>query len=276
VMALTGAIFVLVEGVLIYFVVKYRSRGRGREIEGAQVHGHTRLELMWTAGPVLILAAITAFVFYKLPGIKDVPSARADPGQVRIKVDAHQFYWQFVYPNGQVSIDELHAPVNTVVRLEIRGHDVDHSWWIPELGGKFDAIPGHTNRTWFKANRTGSYVGQCGEFCGLFHAAMNAKVIVSPRDEYQRWVSTQAAQQLGRSEWVGACAKCHGAKGQGDYGPQISNNPIIKTASSLRTLLNEGRGKMPPVGRGWSDEQIRALVSYTTKNVFKAQGAAGG
>src|SRR6266852_4899648 len=133
----TGAIFVLVEGALILFIVKYRRRGRPRTVEGPQVHGATRLELIWTLIPVLILAAIASFVLYKLPGIKDVPKASAEGGPLVIKVDAHQFYWQFTYPDGTVSIDELHAPVNRTVRVEINSHDVDHSWWVPELGGKF-------------------------------------------------------------------------------------------------------------------------------------------
>src|ERR671932_950165 len=115
----TGLILILVEASLITFVVRYRRRGRPRDAEGPQVRGHTRLELIWTAIPVLILAAIGAFVFYKLPGIKDVPKARATGEQVAIRVDAHQFYWQFTYPNGAVSIDELHAPVKKVVTLDI-------------------------------------------------------------------------------------------------------------------------------------------------------------
>src|SRR5437588_3985259 len=111
------AIFVLVEATLLWFVVKYRRRGRPRTVEGPQIHGATRLELIWTAIPVLILAAIASFVFYKLPGIQDIPAAKAEGGPLRIKVNAHQFYWQFTYPDGQISIDRLHAPVNRTVRV---------------------------------------------------------------------------------------------------------------------------------------------------------------
>src|SRR5437588_8524189 len=180
-----GAIFVLVEGTLLLFIVRYRRRGRARATEGPQIHGATRLELIWTAVPVVILAAIAGFVFYKLPGIQDVPSAKAEGGPLRIKVDAHQFYWQFTYPNGAVSIDELHVPVNRTVRVDITSHDVDHSWWVPELGGKFDAIPGQRTHTWFKADRLGSYRGRCGEFCGVFHAEMHAYVIAETKQEYE-------------------------------------------------------------------------------------------
>src|ERR1041385_4825042 len=155
-----AGILVLVEGALIAFIVKYRRRGRVRTAEGPQIHGATRLELIWTAVPVLILAAILAFLFYELPGIKDVPTASAQGGPMVIRVDAHQFYWQFPYPSGAVSIDELHVPVDRVVRVNIYSHDVDHSWWIPELGGKFDAIPGHQTHTWFRAQQTGTYRGR--------------------------------------------------------------------------------------------------------------------
>src|SRR6266536_4810458 len=107
-----AAILVLVEGALIWFVIRYRRAGRARTAEGPQIHGATRLELIWTAVPVLILAAIASFIFYKLPGIEDVPSAKAEGGPLRVRVDAHQFYWQFTYPGGQISIYELHAPLN--------------------------------------------------------------------------------------------------------------------------------------------------------------------
>src|SRR5437763_5322270 len=140
-------ILVVVEGSLLWFVFRYRRRGRPRTAEGPQIHAHTRLELIWTAVPVLIVAAIAAFVFYKLPGIKDVPAAKAQGGPLVVRIDAHQFYWQFTYPNGTISIDELHAPVHRVVRVEIHSEDVDHSRWVPEHGGKFDAIPGRKTHT---------------------------------------------------------------------------------------------------------------------------------
>jgi cytochrome c oxidase subunit 2 len=275
-------IFVVVEASLLWFVVRYRHRGRPRTAEGPQIHGATRLELIWTAVPVLILTAIAAFLFYKLPGIEDVPAARAEGGPLVIRVDAHQFYWQFTYPNGAVSIDELRAPVDRTVRVDITSHDVDHSWWIPELGGKFDAIPGQRTRTWFKADRTGTYVGKCGEFCGVFHAKMEAEVKVTSKSDYDSWVGQGAAAGLGRSEWQGVCAKCHGLHGEGGYGPQIANSQLLVQTSGLRTLLLEGQNTtapvsnyMPPVGRGWTDRQFQALFSYLKDNVYKGSGSGG-
>jgi cytochrome c oxidase subunit II len=269
----TGAIFLLVETALIVFIFKYRRQGRPRTTEGPQIHGATRLELIWTAIPVLILAVIAAFIFYKLPGIEDVPSAKAEGGPLVVHVDAHQFYWQFRYPDGQISIDELHAPLNRTVRVDITSEDVDHSWWVPELGGKFDAIPGHTTHTWFKADRAGTYQGKCGEFCGVFHAAMKAVVKVESQGEYESWVSS-VGTSLGRGEWEGSCAKCHGLKGQGGFGPKISNNALLTQAQGLEQLIRQGKNEMPPVGRGWTDEQVQALLAYLKQNVYK--GAASG
>jgi cytochrome c oxidase subunit II len=276
----TGIVLILVEAALIVFVIRYRRGRRPRTAEGPQLHGSTRLELIWTAIPVVILAGISAFVLYKLPGIKNVPKASAGNGPIAVRIDAHQFYWQFTYPNGAVSIDRLHAPVGRVVTLDIHSQDVAHSWWIPELDGKFDAIPGKVNHTWFRADQIGSYRGQCGEFCGVFHAAMSADVKVESAQDYAAWVQTGAAADLGRSEWVGSCAKCHGLSGTGDYGPQIASSPLLTDRTALQSLLESGRdqpnvpGVMPPVGRGWSDRQLDALLAYVQKNI--AAGATGG
>jgi cytochrome c oxidase subunit II len=276
----TGIILVGVEAALILFVVRYRRGRRPRDAEGPQVHGATRLELIWTAIPVVILSGIVAFVLYKLPGIKNVPKATAAGGPLNVRIDAHQFYWQFTYPNGAVSIDELHAPAGQVVTLDIHSQDVDHSWWIPELDGKFDAIPGKVNHTWFRAKRLGTYRGQCGEFCGVFHAAMEARVVVEPQQAYQQFVSKGAKAGLGKGEWTGVCAKCHGLDGKGGYGPPISSSPILLDPAQLKTLLENGRdlpnipGLMPPVGRGWTKTQFDALTSYVTSHV--AGGGSGG
>jgi cytochrome c oxidase subunit 2 len=270
----TGAILVLVEVSLITFIVKYRRRGRPRTVEGPQIHGATRLELIWTAGPILILAAIAAFIFYKLPGIENVPKAKAEGGPLVVRVDAHQFYWQFTYPDGQISIDELHAPLNRTVQVDITSHDVDHSWWVPQLGGKFDAIPGHVTHTWFKADRVGTYRGQCGEFCGVFHAKMTAEVAVQSQADYSSWLSS-AGDTLGRGEWQGSCAKCHGLQGNGGFGPKISNNALLTQGQALEQLIRQGRNEMPPVARGWSDQQVRALLAYVKQSVYKGPGSGG-
>jgi cytochrome c oxidase subunit II len=273
VMGFAVLIFLIVEVALILFIVRYRSRGRGRDVEGPQVRGHLNLELAWTAIPVLILIAIAVFTFYQLPGIKDVPSAGAAGSQLRVDVEGRQFYWQFTYPNGVVAIDTLRLPVHRPARLEVTSplDDVIHSWWIPALGGKIDAIPGHPNHTWYEPEKPGTYVGQCAEFCGIQHAAMTATVEAMPAAEFDRWLSGEAQAQergtsnLGEQEFDGACAKCHGLDGKGGVGPNIASSPIIQTRESLDTIVRQGRNLMPPVGADWSERQMDALFSYLQK-----------
>ena len=277
VMGFTAAIFVLVEGLLIAFIVKYRARGRARTEEGAQVHGHSRIEIVWTSIPIVIITIIFGFVFYKLPGISSAPKASASSGQdIQIKLDAHTFYWQFTYPNGAISVDELHLPVGKVAELSIRSEDVNHSWWIPQLGGKTDAIPGRTNQTWYQPDKIGTFYGQCAEFCGLFHERMLGRVVVTSEAEYQAFLSAGAAKALGKAEWQGACAKCHGMQGQGDYGPAIAANSLLTQTASLEALLRKGGILMPAVGNNWSKTQMRALEAYLKKSVYKGASASGG
>ena len=273
ILGFTAAIFLLVEGALIAFIVKYRSRGRDRTVEGSQVHGHTRIELIWTGIPILIITVIFGFVFYKLPGISDPPAANA-ADRLHIRIDAHQFYWQFTYPNGAVSIDELHLPVGRVVVLSINAEDVIHSWWIPELGGKTDAIPGRTNSTWYQPQTIGTFDGQCAELCGLFHEQMLARVVVTSSADYTAWINTTAKKELGKMEWQGVCATCHGMEGQGGYGPAIATNPLLIQPAGLEPIVRNGRGQMPAVGSNWTQAQMRALEAYVKANVYK--GAASG
>ncbi len=268
----TSAIFVLVSSALLAFAFKYRSRGRTRDVEGAQVHGHTRLELIWTVIPVLILATIASFVFYKLPGISDVPAV-AKTDRVDIRVDAHQFYWQFTYPNGAISLNTLHVPAHRVVYLELHGEDVIHSFWVPQLGGKTDVIPGRVNHTWFQADRVGTFYGNCAELCGLYHAKMPITVISEPEAQYAAFVA-QVPSQLGKQEFQGACQTCHGLAGKGGYGPPLAGNPLVLQPTAIEQIVRDGRqgtrGVMPPVGRGWSKEQLDALTAYLKQHLKAA------
>jgi cytochrome c oxidase subunit 2 len=272
ILAFTGFIFVLVEGSLIYFVVRYRRRGRPVEEEGPQIRGHNRLELAWTVAPVLILVAIGSFVFYKLPGIQNVPSAQAAGGErLEVVVEGRQFYFNYTYPNGVVAVDRLRVPVNRVVRLELiaGADDVIHSWWIPALGGKQDMIPGQTNETWFEIDQEGLYRGQCAEFCGVQHGAMLAAVEALPEDEFDRWLEQQAGEQeepqgetaLGRSTYRGACAKCHGFEREGLIGPPLTEAAVANT-DNVENLVRNGGRTMPPVGRNWDDTQLQALLEF--------------
>ena len=189
----TGAIFVLVEGTLIWFIVRYRADRRTREMDGAQVHGNTNLELAWTVAPVLILVAIGVVHLLQAPRDREHPRRRPHRGAV----EGHRYYWNFIYPNGVIAVDKLRAPVGQTTRLEVSAPDYDviHSWWIPALGGKFDAIPGRINETWFNPDRAGIYRGQCAELCGAQHALMTASVEAMPPEEFDRWLAGEAEAQ---------------------------------------------------------------------------------
>ncbi len=272
--AFTLAIFVLVEGALILFIVKYRRGRRARTAEGPQIHGAKRLEIAWTVVPVLILAAIAGFVFFKLPGIADAPKAAA-ADEITIKIEGHQFYWLFHYPNGAISIDRMVAPANEVVKEDVIGlpFDVAHSWWVPELGGKYDAIPGIVNHTWFQAP-VGDYVARCAELCGIQHALMTGVVHVVPRAQYQAFISKRASAAgtyaLGREEWQGVCESCHRLANK-YVGPALGGNPLLSDRHGIESLLRNGQGLMPAVGKNWTGHQIDALIAYTKQ--FAKQGS---
>jgi cytochrome c oxidase subunit II len=265
-----GAIFLLVEVTLVVFVWKYRRRRRERFADGPQVHGATSLELLWTAAPVVVLFLIGTFVFIELPGIADVPSAGASGERVDVRVTGRQFHWEYEYENGAVAIDTLRAPAGVPVRLEVTApeEDVIHSWWIPALGGKIDAIPGTTNVTWFEARNPGTYDGQCAELCGAEHANMLASVQVLPANEFDAWLAERATDtsELGQEEWQGVCAKCHGLGGEGGIAPRIAGSPILTDPEDLENIVRNGRGAMPAVGSEWTDEQIDALITYLREN----------
>jgi cytochrome c oxidase subunit II len=270
ILAISAVIFLIVEVALVLFIVKYRNRGRPRTDEGPQIRGHTRLELIWTGIPVLILIAIMSFVFYKLPGIDDVPEATAAGEKLTVEVEGRQFYWRYVYPNGAVSVNELRLPAGRPIDLVITApaNDVIHSWWVPELAGKMDAIPGNVNHLSFEApSKPGVYEGQCAEFCGVQHALMLASVRTVPSVEFDSWVSAQlrAAADLGKQTYDGACAPCHAMNGEGIIGPPLAGNATLADRELLEQLLENGKNAMPAVGRGWDQRQTDALIRYVQR-----------
>jgi cytochrome c oxidase subunit II len=268
----TGAIFLLVQGTLVWFIVRYRADRRRRETDGAQVHGNTNIELAWTIAPVLVLVAIGSFVFYKLPGIQDVPAA----DRVEVQVDGYRFYWNFTYPNGVIAVDTLRAPVGQTTQLLVSAPDFEviHSWWIPALGGKIDAIPGVENETWFNPEEPGIYRGQCAEFCGIQHAQMRGQVEAMPQEAFDAWLEEEAGAQeagtsdLGEETFRGACAKCHGLAGEGDIGPALRGNQLLEDREAVEQVVRNGRDEMPPVGRDWEERQMRALTDYLEEELL--------
>jgi cytochrome c oxidase subunit 2 len=208
-------IFLIVEGTLLWSLVRYRARRGGPE--AAQIRGNTPLELGWTVGAALILVILTVVTFLYLPGIENPPASgpnglRASQAQfasidqpspprsggpiLRIKVYGQQYLWRYDYgeDNDLFSYEEMVVPVDTTVVLQITGTDVIHSWWIPKLGGKADGVPGHVNETWFKipgklAGTT--FRGQCAELCGANHADMRAAVRAVTPAEFEDWTERQ-------------------------------------------------------------------------------------
>jgi cytochrome c oxidase subunit 2 len=217
-------IFVGVEGTLLWSLFKYKAK-RGRS--AAQIHGNTKLEIGWTVGAAVILVFITAFTFIELPGIKNPkPSLVGPNGQtalvqdgelvaatdnlsvkgpaLHMTVNGQQYVWRYAYPGKEnlLTYTDMVVPVGETVILKITADDVAHSWWIPKLGGKMDAIPGYVNQTWFRippdAIKPGEkqviYTGQCAELCGRNHANMYARVIGMRMDDYKAWYQRKVQQ----------------------------------------------------------------------------------
>jgi cytochrome c oxidase subunit 2 len=266
VLGLCAVVFVLVETALILFIVRFRRRRDTPEsAEGPQIHGNTRLEIIWTAIPAILLAALAIFTFTQIPAVQ--AQGVADEAHLTIRVEAHQFYWEYRYPGGEVTVDTLYLPVDEPVELRLTGMDVIHSWWVPALTGKMDAIPGRINTLRFVPDTTGDFDGKCAELCGVQHAFMPTTVTVLDQSEYESTLASQQ-EELGKATWEGACATCHGLDGQGDVGPAIAGNGTLSNPEALRTLLLNGQNTpeydyyMPPVGRGWPPEQFEALIAY--------------
>ncbi|HWE81645.1 MAG TPA: cytochrome c oxidase subunit II, partial [Gaiellaceae bacterium] len=277
VLVFAAVVFFGVEGALVTLIVKYRRGKRPRTADGLQIHGSTRLEILWTVVPVLILTAIASFIFVNLPSIANIPAASA-ADSTSIQVEGHQFYWLFRYPGGAVSIGKMIAPANDVVSEQVTAPSIDvlHSWWVPELGGKIDAIPGHTNSTWFKAP-VGDYAARCSDLCGIQHAKMTAQVDVVPRAQYEQFVAQRKAAPtslaLGKEEYQHVCAVCHRLSTT-YVGPSLGDNPLLTDANGLKRIIRQGVGKMPAVGNDWSNDQIVALVAYT--KTLKTKAKSGG
>ena len=267
--AFMGLVFLAVFVPLVWFMVRYRRRGRPRFQDGSQVSGSMRLELTWTLVPVGIAAILIGFVVLALPSLNDFAKGFGGENE-EITVVGKRFYWNYEYPNGVLAVDRLRLPLGRNVELDVTGgeNDVIHSFWVPALGGKFDSIPGQTNTFHIVPTKRGTFEGVCGEFCGLEHTEMSITVEVLAASEYDRWLRAEADRQeagssgLGQQTFEGACAKCHGLAGEGDVGPRIAGSALLDDREALTRLLEQGRGKMPAVGAGWEQRQYDALFDY--------------
>jgi cytochrome c oxidase subunit 2 len=208
-------IFLIVEGTLIWSLVRYRWRRAGPQ--AAQIRGNTPLEMGWTIGAALILVVLTAVTFIYLDDIENPPPSgpnglrasqarfatidqaappRSGGPVLNIDVNGLQYLWRYDYAgrNQLYSYEEMVVPTDTTVVLDVTASDVIHSWWIPKLGGKVDGVPGHVNKTWFKipASKAGQeFYGQCAELCGIGHADMRATVRAVTPDEFEDWAERQ-------------------------------------------------------------------------------------
>ncbi len=223
-------IMILVLGGLLYISIKYR-RKKGDPGLPKQVHGNTALELSWTILPALMLAVIAVPT---LAGIRDLGRDPSDDA-LRVDVTGVQWQWLFEYPDvtdesgAPLAIGgDLYVPVGREIGFRIESADVNHSFWVPKLAGKIDAINGRTNVMWFRADEPGTYAGQCAEFCGLSHSEMAMRVIALPPDEFTAWVAEQGATE-GLPGSGDAIAPDDEAPRAGDEAPADGADPDAET-----------------------------------------------
>lgn len=239
---LAVVVFVGVQGAILYVVWRFRARP-GHELPD-QTHGNTVLEIGWTIAPAVIL------VIMAVPTIRTVfelesppPALAAGLPILTVEVTGKQWWWEFRYPdikaaNGEplTTANELVIPTGQTVYLHITSDNVIHSFWVPQLMGKIDAMPNHDNKIWFTAEDPGQYFGQCAEYCGVQHAQMRMNVIAMTPTDYQTWVAqvskpavpeTDIAKEGAEAFVANGCAGCHTIDGNptaiGKVGPNLSH-----------------------------------------------------
>ena len=180
-------ILLLVTGLVLYASFRYRSRPG--DSEPKQVFGRRNLEIAWTAAPAILLAVLAVLTLYTMRISDPTVVAQTPPDVV---ITGHQWWWEVRYPQpGMVTANEIHLPAGKKMLTEINSADVIHDFWVPQLGRKMDAIPGHPNYLWIEADTPGTYLGTCAEYCGTQHAWMRIRVIVQPPAEFDAWVQEQ-------------------------------------------------------------------------------------
>jgi cytochrome c oxidase subunit 2 len=193
-------IFIGVEVALLWVVLRYRRSRQPAGYVPPQIHGHTGLEVAWTLAPLVVVLAIAGYSFVELQ--KDFQPISNQ--QMLVVVSGHQFGWNYDYGNGVVihqegtlagDVPPFVVPVNTLVKLQFQGTDVIHSWWVPAISGKTDAVPGYDNFSWLKINQVGSWRGECAELCGVGHGTMQIIVQAMSQSDYDQWMQKQVASQ---------------------------------------------------------------------------------
>jgi cytochrome c oxidase subunit II len=288
VLVITGVIFIVVCGLLVYSLVKFRERRANLNREPAQVYGSTQIELAWTIIPILIVVVLYLATARVIHAIQDAPEPA---GAVQVTAIGHQYWWEFRYPKlGIVTANELHIPVSdpshpTPTFLQLLSADTDHSFWVPELGGKADLIPNHPNRMWMDPQRTGVFLGQCAQYCGTQHAKMLLRVSVDGPEDFAAWTRSQqqpATREAGvnagkRVFEMNACMNCHtvdGTPANGRFGPDLTHLMSRVTIAAgaaennhenLRLWIQDPsaikHGSLMPAMK-LSDADLDAVVSY--------------
>jgi cytochrome c oxidase subunit 2 len=225
-------VFVLVEICLVWILIRDRKK-TGDDRSPKQIYGNSKLEITWTVIPVLLTVVLFAMTVQTMQSVAAPAASETD---INLHVIGHQWFWEFVYTDlGIKTANELHIPVGATVQITLDSIDVIHSFSIPQLSGKTDAVPGQTNHMWLTADRTGVFVGQCAEFCGIEHALMRIEVVVHSQDDFNAWVSNQqkpAVQPQTEEEQAGfkivsnLCVSCHSlnpAEPEDKAGPNLAH-----------------------------------------------------
>ena len=245
-LAICAAIFVVVGGLLTFTIVRFRRRKADDPREPAQVYGSNRIEIAWTVIPVLIVLLLGMAT---ARAVVEVQNKRIAADALPVTVIGHQWWWEFRYPKlGIVTANELHVPLSTAAKpattaLRLESADVAHSFWVPQLAGKTDVIPGITNTMWIDPRQEGIFLGNCAEYCGMQHANMLLRVVVETPADFEKWTAGQKLDavsdpQLGsaRARFLSlSCVNCHtvsGTAATGTFGPDLSHLMSRQTLGS--------------------------------------------
>ncbi|MCE9607283.1 MAG: cytochrome c oxidase subunit II [Planctomycetia bacterium] len=255
VFAVTGLIFIVVCGILLYSLWRFRSRPDDPSTEPAQVYGSQPIEVAWTVAPALIVFFLVLITTRTLWDVNaDPPLPHPNDGALFVTVVGRQWWWEYRYetydgrPLGFVTANELHIPASEPgterpVYLKLESADVCHSFWVPRLAGKVDLIPGRTNRLTLVAEEQGTYLGQCAEYCGTQHANMLIRVVAQNPADFDSWLANQSlparedpAMSEGKQAFLAqSCINCHRVRGtpaQGGYAPDLTHLMSRQTLAS--------------------------------------------
>jgi cytochrome c oxidase subunit II len=254
---IAALIFAGVLVALVVFTLRYRDPRPGAV---PQIHGHRTLELVWTAAPLALLAVIFALSLVTLGQIGQGATFGSLEPPLHITVVGHQWWFEFRYPNGAVTANEVHLPAGVPIELELTSADVIHDLWVPELGAKSDIVPGQRNVLRLFTARAGTFSGACAEFCGLEHAWMRVLVVAEPRVDFDRWLAAQSAPASGAAGRgldvvrSAVCSSCHVVQGQV---PGTSIGPDLTHVGSRATLAGGVLANTADAMRAWIGDPQR-------------------